>query len=91
MTFNENSLVSINVAVETHIAMCDMVISLKQLHSFIERFRTSMYRQKHAFYFRMLKQWSERLSVSDGTALNFLVLIPCLSKYGVKKILGKDH
>lgn len=66
--------VSVNVAAETHIAMCDMDISLKQLHSSIERFRTSMYRQKHAFYFRMLKQWSECLSVSDGTIFQFFSL-----------------
>lgn len=49
--------------------MCDVVTSLKQLYSSIKRIRINLYRQKHAFYFRMLSQWSEGLSVSDRDAL----------------------
>lgn len=55
--------------IETQIAMCKMVTSLKQLQLSVERFRSSLYRQKHAFYFRMVKQWTVCLSVSVGAAL----------------------
>lgn len=49
---------------DTQLAVLDMVIPFKELYSSVERFLVSLYRQKHAFYFRMVKQWAEFLSVS---------------------------
>lgn len=69
--------------------MLDVVISLKELQSSVEYFLASLYCKKHAFYFRMVKQWVECFSVSVGTA-SYHILIPYSSKNGMKGILGKS-
>lgn len=43
---------------------------LKELQSAVENLEKSLYHQKHAFYFRKVKQWSTCLSVSDSFERN---------------------
>lgn len=45
-------------------ARCNAVNSLKELYSAVNGFEKSLYHQKHAFYFRKVKQWSVSLLVS---------------------------
>lgn len=44
--------------------MCDVMVTFRCLFLYIDRFRESLYNQKHAFYFRKVTQWMTCLCVS---------------------------
>lgn len=48
--------------------MGDVIVSFGKLSFAVDNFQGSLYHQKHAFYFRKVKQWKACLWVSASEA-----------------------
>lgn len=53
--------------------MFEVMIAFRNLVLSVENFRKSLYNQKHAFYFRKVKQWMTCLSVSIHNRPEWLI------------------
>lgn len=61
---------------------------LGRLRYAVGHFRDSLYRQKHGFYFREVKQWEDYLVVSSLIAKDGIVLIIVPDQDAFQKIIG---